>query len=190
LNIEGMCATPSGDRLYLGLRSPLLRAPDRATARAIVIPLDNPAAVVEEGAAPRFGEPLLWDLGGAGVRDMAYSPAHDIYFVVAGPAGERGGFSLYRWSGADDPPLRLQPLGEHEAGWKPEAVVAFEGSSELLLLSDDGSLPVEASASECMDGELGADGNCENKRLQDAERRTFRGVRLGPRIGGESRPAS
>ena len=39
------------------------------------------AAVVEEGATPKFGEPDALDFGGRGVRSIEYSPAHGRYFV-------------------------------------------------------------------------------------------------------------
>jgi hypothetical protein len=174
-NIEGMCATASGDRLYIGLRHPRVKVAG-STPRAVVIPFDNPAAVVDSGAAPRFGAPLLWDLGGAGIRSMDYAKAHDAVFVTA--SSDEGGWALYRWTGGEAAPALVQRLDELGPEFSPEALVTFDGSPDLFLLSDDGSRRFPAGAAACLGGELGEDGSCQNKHLRDPGRRSFRGVRV------------
>ena len=180
LNIEGLCASPDGKVLYIGLRNPLVENKMTGRGRAIVVPLDNPAAVVERGEAPVFGEEMLWDLGGLGIRSMEYSPFHKAYFIVAGPRDEGPGFALYRWSGEkENPPVLVRQLSYGD--FSPEAIVPFKSSSRLLLLSDDGTLPVKvASAAECVEGELLANGACPNKFLIDANKKFFRGIWLEP----------
>jgi hypothetical protein len=180
LNIEGLCASADGKTIYIGFRNPLVY--DRVTrlSSAIVLPLNNPDAVVEKGEKPVFGEPMLWDLGGLGIRDMAYSHFHKAYFIIAGPADEGPGFALYRWSGEKDvPPVMIRKFKGSD--FSPEAIVPFRNSPRLLLLSDDGTIPVKvANSAECMKGELGADGTCPNKFLTDLNKKTFRGIWLTP----------
>jgi len=180
LNIEGLCASADGKTIYIGFRNPLVY--DRLTRRskAIALPLNNPQAVVEKSEEPIFGEPMLWNLAGLGIRSMEYSYFHKAYFIIAGPADEGPGFVLYRWSGETDvPPVLVRRFSRSD--FSPEALVPFRNFSRLLLLSDDGTLPVKvASSGECMEGEFLADGTCPNKFLADSDKKFFRGLWLEP----------
>jgi hypothetical protein len=120
---------------------------------------------------------------------MEYSPFHKAYFIVAGPRDEGPGFALYRWSGErENPPVLVRQLSYGD--FSPEAIVTFKSSSRLLLLSDDGTLPVKvapalasqeaAGAAECVEGELLANGACPNKFLIDPNKKFFRGIWLEP----------
>jgi Protein of unknown function (DUF3616) len=147
-NIEGLAATPDGG-LIIGLRNP------RPKGKAIAIPLSNPAAVLDNGAAPEFGKPEHLDLDNRGFRSIALMGGR--YVIVAGPFGDDDhDFALYTWSGPGGPtPCRVSvALGEI----KPEAVFATVNPNEVYLLSDDGT---EA----CKD-------------LADHNQKTFRGVAI------------
>ncbi len=184
LNIEGLCASPDGQMLYIGLRNP--RPTNRLTRRAeaIVVPLQNPGGLVERGEAPLFGEPLLWDLAGLGIRSMEYSPFHKAYFIIAGGPDDEDehGFVLYHWSGKPEEkpaPVRQLDLGQRQ--FSPEALIPFAGSGRLLLLSDDGSIPIKvAGPHECAEGQYRKDGTCPNKFLLDPNKKTFRATWLVP----------
>ena len=180
LNIEGLCASADGKIIYIGFRNPLVY--DRLTrrSRAIALPLNNLQAVVEKSEEPIFGEPILWNLAGLGIRSMEYSHFHKAYFIIAGPADEVPGFALYRWSGEKDVlPVLVRRFSQSD--FSPEALIPFKNSSRLLLLSDDGTLPVKvASSGECMEGEFLADGTCPNKFLADSDKKFFRGFWLEP----------
>src|SRR5436190_1450267 len=63
LNIESLCAV--GETLYIGFRNPI------PNGKALIVPLVNPSAVVDEGKPAQLGKPILIDLGGLGLRDMA-----------------------------------------------------------------------------------------------------------------------
>ncbi len=180
LNIEGLCASADGKTIYIGFRNPLVYDKVTRLSSAIVLPLNNPDAVVQRGEEPIFGEPVLWNLGGLGIRSMEYSRFHKAYFIIAGPADEKPEFALYRWSGEKEvPPVLVWRFSQSD--FSPEAIVPFRSSSRLLLLSDDGTLLVKvAGPSECMEGELGADGTCPNKFLTDPDKKTFRGIWLTP----------
>ncbi|MFZ9011475.1 MAG: hypothetical protein ACO20W_06225, partial [Anaerohalosphaeraceae bacterium] len=53
LNIEGLCTTADGSKMYIGFRNP------RPNGMALVIPLANPEAVVLTGADPNLEAPLF-----------------------------------------------------------------------------------------------------------------------------------
>ena len=180
LNIEGLCASPVGGTLYIGLRNPRPKDKQDGRAKAIVIPLLNPDRIIEKGETPVFGEPMLWDIKGLGIRSMEYSHLHKTCFVIAGGPDEDEGFALYRWSGKPESPPELEcELKLGKSKFTPEALVPFEKSGRLLILSDDGGLVVKvAGAWECLEGEYRKDGTCLNKYLANPARKTFRGVWL------------
>ena len=183
LNIEGLCAGADGKCLYIGLRNPLAASRDASGDRAIVVPLLNPAEVVDKAQEPRFGRPMLWNLGGLGIRDMVRSGHHRATFVLAGPQGDAGRFALYQWSErVDEQPVLLRRLDSRMSGWRPEALVAFPRSPRLLLLSDDGVVPVSVGGpSECLKAEhYRGDGTSLNKHLRDEDRKSFRALWISP----------
>lgn len=127
-NIEGLAATREG-ALLIGLRNPAPRG------KALVVPLLNPAAVVESGEAARFGEVVELDLGGRAIRSLELVGL--AYLIVAGPMADRGQFTLYQWSGhAQEAPIALLHEDFDEA--RPEALFAIPGTRKVQILSDDG----------------------------------------------------
>jgi hypothetical protein len=128
LNIEGLSATPDG-HLLIGFRNPI------PSGKALLVPMLNPDEVVR-GTPAKFGEPLLLDLGGLGVRDMAYSGGK--YLIIAGPYDGIGQSHLYAWSGGPSPPR----LVKHSRlkGLNPEGIVIYPdmGWSRIQIISDDG----------------------------------------------------
>ena len=154
LNIEGLCATPEG-HLLIGFRNPI---PD---GKALIVPLLNPAAVVEGTQTARFGEPILLDFGGLGIRSIAYR--RDRYWLVAGAYDTEMRSRLYQWRGGADTP---QPVALTElAGLNPEALTFFDGpeGDQLWVLSDDGT--VKIAGVEC-------------KKLKDSRLKRFRAVSI------------
>ena len=137
-NIEGLAATADG-RLLIGLRNPLV------AGRALLVPLDNPEAVVS-GKAARIGAPMLLDLGGRGIRSIErVGPA---LFIVAGAPDDRADFALYRWSGkAAEAPTLVH--GMDFGSLRPEALFEVPASSQWQMLSDDGG--VETGGVACKD---------------------------------------
>jgi hypothetical protein len=182
LNIEALCASADGRTIYIGFRNPRPVGRGSRRAKAIVVPLHNPNEVVERAETPIFGEPILWDMKGLGIRSMEYSNFHKAYFVIAGSFDEGDEFALYSWSGKKEmAPVLVRQLSSDGSKFNPEALVPFENSGKLLLLSDDGSLRVKvAGPHECLDGEYRKDGTCQNKYLLDPNKKTFRGILLVP----------
>lgn len=151
LNIEGMTATPEG-HLLIGFRNPV---PD---GKALIVPLLNPRELFE-GKRARFGDPLLLDLGGNGVRSLGYRNGH--YLIIAGHFDQGGASRMFSWKGPSEAPTALP--GVKFRGLNPEAL-AFtkaDGDDEYLVLSDDGTQIIDEQ--EC-------------KKLKDPERKRFRGV--------------
>ena len=180
LNIEGLCASPDGGKLYIGFRNPRPKGRRDGRTKAIVIPLLNPNRIIDTGESPVFGKPILWDLNGLGIRSMEYSRFHRAFFIIAGGPDENVGFALYRWSGKpDSPPVLERELSMGKSKFTPEAVIPFEKSRRLLILGDDGSLVVKVAGEwECLEGEYRKDGTTLNKYLANPGRKTFRGIWL------------
>lgn len=126
LNIEGLCVTATNE-LYLGFRNPV------PLGRALLVPLRNPAALVE-GHRAIFGEPVELELGGLGIRDLASGP--NGYFILAGHIDGKEGSRLYRWKGPGSAP-QLAEL--NFKGYNPEALIIYPNKGEeIQILSDDG----------------------------------------------------
>jgi hypothetical protein len=129
LSIEGLSATPDG-HLLIGFRNPVPQG------RALLVPLLNPDAVVQ-GNRARFGPPIRLDLGGLGIRDMAFWEGE--YLIIAGPFDGKGQSRPYRWAGGDASPRMLDRISLK--GFNAEAIVIYPdyGLRQVQLLSDDGS---------------------------------------------------
>jgi hypothetical protein len=137
LNIEALAATPERG-LLIGLRSPL-REVDGVN-RAIVVPFNNPATVVESGADPELGTALTLKLGGRALRSMdliGINPTR--YIIVAGPVADGPGFALFRWDGKGSDPEEITD-GPDLTGLTPEGAMAVPGQNLVQLLSDDGKV--------------------------------------------------
>ncbi len=151
-NIEGLAAGPDGS-LLIGLRNPVPRG------QALLIPLLNPADLVQGHGPARFGAAVPLDLGGRGVRSI--DRVGSGYLIAAGPTGDDGSFAVYRWSGnaADAPVLLKLELGT----LRPEALFAWP-DHVVTLLSDDGGVKVGKKA--CKDA--------------DPRKRSFRALDIRP----------
>ncbi len=149
LNIEGLSATAEG-HLLIGFRNPV------PAGKALLIPLLNPNEVVD-GRPARFGTAVQLDLGGLGIRDIAWHEG--TYVIIAGSYHGGRHFRLYRWAGpgAQPEPLRVDHLNDYQ----PEALVIYpdRGLREFQVLSDDGTFLIDG---------------CPCKELKDPNRQAFR----------------
>ncbi|OBZ92005.1 hypothetical protein ADU59_29200 [Pararhizobium polonicum] len=136
INIEGLAATETGS-LLIGLRNPL-----SGDNSAIVVPLDNPAAVADRGEAPSLGVPRSFDLGGNGIRSIDRTGLPDRpYLIIAGPiegakGKAKGAFALYWWTGGPENPQKLDVT--IDKGFIAEAMVIDPKRRIAQLISDDG----------------------------------------------------
>lgn len=153
-NIEALTATPQGT-LLIGFRSPI---PEH---RALLAPLLNPTAVIA-GAPAEFGEPILLNLGGLGLRGM--TSVTNGYYLLAGPAAGGGQSRLYFWGGGTLPPRLLSEVDFAQSN--PEGICYLQAGEQagFLILSDDGTRMI---------------GGKECKTLPEAQRQ-FRAYRFVP----------
>jgi hypothetical protein len=158
LNIEGLSATPQG-WLLIGFRNPI------PGGKALLVPMLNPDAVIH-GQAAIFGEPILLDLGGLGIRDMAYWDGQ--YAIIAGPYDGKGQSRLYEWLGGASTPRLVKHA--HLKSLNPEAIIFYpdNGGEQFQLLSDDGKKLVNGKP-------------C--KELADPSQQHFRSIWISERQG-------
>lgn len=163
LNIEGLAPSPDG-HLWIGFRNP------NPQGRALLIPLLNPSAVIQ-GARAKLGDPVLLPLQGRGIRSITDWGSE--YVIVAGSYDGEGRSELFLWNGSEIAPRLLNP--SPLKGLNPEALArlpgATPGQDELLIVSDDGNVPI---------------GGKPCKKLNDPLQKQFR-IRILP--ANELRPA-
>ena len=76
--------------------------------------------------------------------------------------------------------MRVRGLSLAGGDFGPEALIPFANCAGLLLLSDDGTMPVKVrGAWECEEDEY-SDGTCPNKFLKEQSKKTFRAIWLMP----------
>jgi hypothetical protein len=154
LNIEGLCSTPATN-LLIGFRNPIPRG------RALIVPVLNPFELIR-GRPARLGDPILLDLAGRGIRDLAFWRGR--YVIIAGSFDGSSRSRLYLWDGGQSPPERME--GPQFKGINPEAVVVYpEPADGFQLLSDDGTLLINGVC--CKD-------------LPNRAQKRFRGLWLWP----------
>jgi len=136
LSIEGLCATPD-KHLLIGFRNPVPQG------RALLVPLLNPDAVIQ-GHRAQFGPLVRLNLGGLGIRDMAFWEGE--YLIIAGPPDGKGESRLYRWANDGKNPELLNHISLK--GLNPEAVIIYpdKGLQQVQLLSDDSTMMENDSA--------------------------------------------
>lgn len=157
LNIEALCDTPEGT-LLIGFRNPV------PGGKALLVPLLNPREIVTDAQArARFGEPLLLDLQGLGLRSLARTGNR--YLMIAGSYDGEGASKLFEWQGSTNQP-RLLAHPELK-GLNPEAIEILpgDGPARLLVVSDDGNLRI---------------GGAPCKEVADPEMKYFRVTTLQP----------
>jgi Protein of unknown function (DUF3616) len=131
-NIEALAEGLNGE-LLIGFRNP------RPGGKALIIPLLNPGELIEGIGPARFGEAILLDLAGRGLRSL--EKIETSWLLAAGPHGDvqpgspQPPFIVRRWDRASatltDPAFDLPDTARVEAifTWPDGAVT---------LLSDDG----------------------------------------------------
>jgi hypothetical protein len=154
-NVEGLSVSEDGRFLLIGLRTP------QPGGRAAVFRVDNAEELLDDSTSEGALGPLATlDLGGRGIRDIAWSPAHRAYVIAAGQADDDDagqGFVLFTWDGVGSPreiPAFRSVLDAHPH-FHPEVVVPLlersaeqlVSSTRVLMLSDDGTKPLPGGIS-------------------------------------------
>ncbi|MGB5276872.1 MAG: DUF3616 domain-containing protein [Gammaproteobacteria bacterium] len=137
LNIEALGLSADGRRLLIGLRSPVI------DDRALIVVVQNPDDVFEQGGLPLFApEPWYLDLGKGGIRALTYDPELEGYLIVSRREDKKGKpFKLWFWSG--DPavePQRVSIAGVENIN-RAEGItpIVQDGERRLLIVFDDGN---------------------------------------------------
>jgi hypothetical protein len=137
LNIEALEISPDQQCLLIGFRSPLLEG------RAIIACVDNVAEMFDADQPPRISDTLLTlDLGGNGIRGMAYFACLDGYLLIAGPVGrEPLQFQLWFWSGQPGAPARSVSVRGLAGLARAEGITPalIDGRQRIVIVNDDGS---------------------------------------------------
>jgi hypothetical protein len=136
LNLEAMDFGPGDGQLWLGFRSPVLNG------RAALAAIDAPMAMFEAGDPPQLNRELIeLDLGGDGLRGMAWMPGLGGFLLIAGPASrEPRPFRFWFWSEeAPGRPRRVTVPGLSDIA-RAEGVCPAKvgGRDVVVLVSDDG----------------------------------------------------
>src|SRR5205814_887233 len=94
------------------------------------------------GKRAQFGDPLLLDLGGLGIRDLGYWQGE--YIIVAGSFDAEGKSRLFQWTGGNAAP---EPISEADLNdFNAEAVIVYPDHRwPFQLLSDDGTLEIDGT---------------------------------------------
>ncbi|MFO1514005.1 MAG: DUF3616 domain-containing protein [Verrucomicrobiota bacterium] len=153
-NLEALTDTPEGT-LLLGFRSPV------PEGRALVAPLLNPNEVIA-GESPKFGDPVLLDLGGLGLRGVSSTAKG--YYLLAGPVAGPAASHLFFWAGGTAKPHLNKEVKFHKINPEGICLLGVGGESDFLVVSDDGSRNI---------------GGKECKTLPESERQ-FRAYRFTP----------
>jgi hypothetical protein len=139
INIEAMGFDKDGEKLMLGLRSPLV------DGKSVIIVIENPAEVFEKEVPLKLSQsPILLDLNGGGIRSLEYDPRLNAYLIINEIDGEDGKKHslLWLWSGNKDK-NPIQVRSDKITGLKnieSIAPITINGMDQLLLVSDDGNL--------------------------------------------------
>ena len=135
LNIEGLCATPE-NTLLIGFRNPLPQN------RALIVPMLNPGEVIN-GRMARFGDALLLDLGGRGIREIVRW--RDRYVIVGGAYDGNEKSKLFEWTGGSAQPRELTSVTF--TNFNPEAIIVYPDTTKpFQVLSDDGTVLINGVA--------------------------------------------
>jgi len=144
-SIEGIeFAAASSSTVYVGLRAPLEPATNRHLA--LVLPVTNFDQLVngnpQTAVHAQFGAPILWDLGGLGIREIRRN-ATGTYLILAGSVDAAGQGALYVWDGVPaDAPVRAFDLPEGSEGSNWEGFMAvpdtLSPAASLRLIGDRG----------------------------------------------------
>jgi hypothetical protein len=138
INVEGVAWDPRGDRLLLGLRSPVV------DGQALVVPLRlrDPRGAFSAGNLEVVeAKAIRLAFGGAGIRSIEYDDRSKAFQIITGAVGnhERTDFKLWEWDGNVSQPA-LRELDTFDRKLKPEGVTrASSGGRNFTFIVFDTS---------------------------------------------------
>jgi len=133
-NIEGLSFDADKQRLLVGLRSPV------AKKDAVIVTVENPSAVFDQGEKPRISDEVIrLDLKGGGIRALSYDSHLGGYLVVSRKPGKA--FKLWLWDGAPGSAPRRLRVADIKDLRQAEGITPVTLNNEphgILIVSDDG----------------------------------------------------
>jgi hypothetical protein len=137
LNIEALEISTDRSRLMLGFRSPL------QGNLAIIANVENPTAMFDSKVPPQVSSSLqLLDLGGQGIRGMAFIASMNGYLLISGPADRaQEAFGLWFWSGQPEAPAHRVLVKDLPSFERAEGLctAVIDGTLKIIIVSDDGN---------------------------------------------------
>jgi hypothetical protein len=137
LNIEALGFDASGERLLVGLRSPVV------DGHGLIIVIENPDDIFERGARPVIAqEPWFLDLEKGGIRGLVYDPQLEGHLIISRREDKKAKpFKLWFWNGdlAQKPQrVRIADVDNIE---RAEGITPIlQGDARrLLIVFDDGN---------------------------------------------------
>ena len=145
-NVEGLTMAPgSSTTAWFGMRAPTITGED-GIERALILPVTNIDELTSDAVDAEFGAPILLDLGGRSIRDIAKNAA-DQYLIEAGTGDTEDSlknWALYTWDGNPS----HAPVFAGELPTDESRIGAWEGivevpnplvpGSRALLVADSG----------------------------------------------------
>jgi hypothetical protein len=165
VNIEGLAVAADG-ALLIGFRNPI------PNGKAIIVLLLNPFEVIARTSAPKFGNVFFMDMGGRGVRSLAYHPGLNQYLIVGGSRNGDMTSKIYRWDGRENSDLievTDVDFSQFEK-FNPEAITIYSADQRLQICSDDGTIMFRDRSGE----------ECECKDLENAREKQYRAMWIEP----------
>ncbi|HYO99080.1 MAG TPA: DUF3616 domain-containing protein [Pyrinomonadaceae bacterium] len=138
INVEGIAWDARGERLLLGLRSPVV------DGQALVVPVrlrDPRGAFSYDNLVVEGAKAIKLPLGGAGIRSIEYDERVKAFRVLSGAAAnsEKANFKLLEWDGDASRPV-LREAGEFDRKLKPEGVTRVtSGGQDFTFIVFDTS---------------------------------------------------
>jgi len=134
-NVEGLSFDSTGDKLYLGLRGPVI------DGKGVVIVMENPIAAFENGEPPVFAsQPIFLDLDKGGIRALAYDPRLKGFLILSRQQKRGKKFKLWLWSGEPGrKPRRIRLKGKYSLA-KAEGItpIRVNGEDQIMIVFDTG----------------------------------------------------
>lgn len=137
LNIEGLAYHGQTRQLYVGLRAP------KVGEKSLILVIRNPDAMFSSRQPPEFGDPILLDLSGGGIRALSYDPVLGAFLIVNEIEGYENNRYSQLWSWTGNPETAPEPIA------LPDIInlnnvesidsITVQGVPQLLLMSDEGN---------------------------------------------------
>ncbi|MDA0182554.1 DUF3616 domain-containing protein [Solirubrobacter phytolaccae] len=145
-NVEGLTMAPGSQSVaWFGMRAPTITGAD-GIERALILPVNNIDKLTDNSVNAELGQPVLLDLGGRSIRDIAKN-AKDQYLISAGTGDTDDSiknWALYTWDGnVDHTPqlVKVLPTDESRIGaWEGIAELPADlvAGSRVLMTADSG----------------------------------------------------